>query len=68
MNLKYYNSDVHRAAFLLPQFVKDVSLLYIISSKTISTKGPGGLVTSYQMPYLSAFAEVSKNFCSFLLP
>lgn len=23
MNLKYYNSDVHRAAFLLPQFVKD---------------------------------------------
>jgi len=25
MGLKYYNSDVHRAAFVLPQFAKKVS-------------------------------------------
>ena len=25
MGLKYYNSDVHKAAFMLPQFVKKVS-------------------------------------------
>ena len=24
MDLKYYNSDVHRAAFVLPQFAKKV--------------------------------------------
>ena len=25
MNLKYYNSEVHKAAFILPQFAKKVS-------------------------------------------
>ena len=25
MNLKYYNSEVHKAAFVLPQFAKKVS-------------------------------------------
>ena len=25
MGLKYYNSDLHKAAFVLPQFVKKVS-------------------------------------------
>ena len=25
MGLKYYNSDIHRAAFALPEFVKEVS-------------------------------------------
>ena len=25
MKLKFYNTDIHRASFALPQFVKDVS-------------------------------------------
>ena len=24
MGLRYYNSEIHRASFVLPQFVKDV--------------------------------------------
>ncbi|VDM95821.1 unnamed protein product [Thelazia callipaeda] len=30
MNLKYYNSDVHRAAFVLPQFIKEVVLSFVL--------------------------------------
>ena len=29
MKLKFYNSDIHRAAFALPQFVKKVYNIYI---------------------------------------
>ena len=27
MNLKFYNSDIHRASFALPQFVKKVCVI-----------------------------------------
>lgn len=30
MKLKYYNSNVHRASFVLPQFIKEVSNIAII--------------------------------------
>ena len=29
MKLKFYNTDIHRVSFALPQFVKDVSHEYI---------------------------------------
>ncbi|KAM3719281.1 Spermidine synthase [Dirofilaria immitis] len=31
MNLKYYNSDIHRSAFLLPQFIKEaISMILLL--------------------------------------
>ena len=30
MNLKYYNSDIHRAAFVLPVFFQKVSAFHLI--------------------------------------
>lgn len=37
MNLRYYNEDVHKASFCLPQFMKKVSLMIQCRKQTFSS-------------------------------
>ena len=54
MGLTYYNSDVHRVAFALPQFVRKVSQAVLL--KRCKLKGVGKTRLT------------SKDICSFCLP